>query len=232
MNQPQMTKVMLREVNHLLVEVSSFMKSCCVPYSGNELTAFDIDGPVSMGVTSEKSMRMQINDSLPDLYADTLFCPLTTEMQVPLPYYMPDDFEDFDDDDDDEDDDDDNNTSNDSVVERLQVKMEETEEMEDKKPLFHVPIKLDAKNQRRYMCDKCGKSWAYRKGVAYHKAKGKCSLEPRWIRWTRGRPLCIHPDCAGRPDVEYTYSAMMRHIIDVHATPETSVSCLICYCYL
>ena len=66
----------------------------------------------------------------------------------------------------------------------------------------------------------------YRKGLVYHKARGKCSQEPRWIRWTRGRPICIHPDCLGKQDVEFTYSAMMRHIIEEHNTPETSVSCL------
>lgn len=78
-------------------------------------------------------------------------------------------------------------------------------------------------NKKEFKCDKCGKTWAYRKGLTYHKSKGKCSQEPRWIKWTRGRPLCIHPDCQGG-DTAYTYTALMKHIMDVHSTPANSVS--------
>ena len=223
-----LTTILLKEVNVLLAEVEKFFKECCEPTANDEKDILEVDGKIAFTLSNESFIRVQMRKSEPQPYAETLFRPLSNEMQVPLPYYMPTH----------EPEDDDNDldayfAANDDIKHEANDILSELIEENDEKSSFpDISVTLHPKSasakssdkQNRYRCDKCGRSWAYRKGMVYHKARGKCSQEPRWIRWTRGRPLCIHPDCHGKQNVEFTYSAMMKHIMDEHTTPETSVS--------
>lgn len=54
---------------------------------------------------------------------------------------------------------------------------------------------------------------------------GKCT--PKWIRYSaknKNRIRCVHPNCADKKELNFTYAGIMKHIIDTHTSQETSVS--------
>ena len=61
--------------------------------------------------------------------------------------------------------------------------------------------------------------------VSYLQSVGKCT--PKWIRYSaknKNRIRCVHPDCADKKELNFTYAGIMKHIIDLHTSQETSVS--------
>ena len=225
MNKLLMTQILIKEINGFMDQVNKFIRETLNIYSyKNE--SFELKKNLSFG---SPTINLQLRKSLPIEYNTTLFRPLPDIVQIPIPYYRPDgdkyfDIECLDD------------IKN---LTKMEVETDVTKSVNMKDTIFkteelhmneqsnteHIITTLDEKTHRkRYTCDKCGRSWAYRKGVVYHKSKGKCSSEPRWIRWkSQGRPVCIHPDCENKEDIQYTYSGIMRHIITTHSCSETSV---------
>ena len=70
------------------------------------------------------------------------------------------------------------------------------------------------------------KSFPKRKRYYNHKFNGKCTIEPRWIRWHKNhkRVECAHHDCTHKLNIDYTYPGLMKHIIECHTVQEDSVS--------
>ena len=89
----------------------------------------------------------------------------------------------------------------------------------------HIAVKHE--NKKLFKCRLCQRSFSYREGLHTHKktCKGPTN-ENRWIFWGKGGtpPLCIHPDCAGKEESKFTAASIKKHIMNVHATPENSVS--------
>ena len=62
---------------------------------------------------------------------------------------------------------------------------------------------------------------------------GKCT--PKWIRYSaknKNRIRCVHPDCIDKKELNFTYAGIMKHIIDIHTSQETSVSIVFSKYYL
>ena len=89
-----------------------------------------------------------------------------------------------------------------------------------------VPGKEGGKIKTFYKCEKCNKSFPKRKRYYNHKFNGKCTIEPKWIRWHKNhkRVECAHPDCGDKAHINYTYPGLMKHIIEMHTIQEDSVS--------
>ena len=92
---------------------------------------------------------------------------------------------------------------------------------------WKVHISVKHENKKLYKCRLCKKTFSYRGGLKTHQktCQGPTD-EIRWIFWGKGGtpPLCIHPDCAGKEGVKFTYASIKKHCMNVHATPENSVS--------
>lgn len=91
-----------------------------------------------------------------------------------------------------------------------------------------VPGKEGGKIKTFYKCEKCNKSFPKRKRYYNHKFNGKCTIEPKWIRWHKNhkRVECAHPDCSDKSHINYTYPGLMKHIIEMHTVQEDSVRLL------
>ena len=87
-----------------------------------------------------------------------------------------------------------------------------------------VPGKEGGKIKTFYKCEKCNKSFPKRKRYYNHKFNGKCTIEPKWIRWHKNhkRVECAHPDCGDKAHINYTYPGLMKHIIEMHTIQEDS----------
>lgn len=247
----KMTKLLLVEVDHLMDEVCSFVKSCCnsqiVDDSDNVI---DISQRLSSLVFAKSSLttRLQVNEMnvIPGSYKDSIFAPLQKKeidiMDVEQSM-MHSVFQDDDDDDDDLD-----NLSNfPDLPDDFKLETNETttntsapsvpiggDSVDVFPPMSTsgfpeptlVPGKEGGKIKTFYKCEKCNKSFPKRKRYYNHKFNGKCTIEPKWIRWHKNhkRVECAHPDCGDKAHINYTYPGLMKHIIEMHTVQEDSVS--------
>lgn len=210
--------ILCSEVNILLKKVFGLFEECTIPDSNG---AVEMRQPLSLCLSSSKNiiLKFRLKEKLPANFSETLFSPLTDNFEMPIACTL---------------------SVTNEFLEQSDIKAEtndlDKEQQSTKrkqvaiKGLNYEVIQPQRKTRAKknakaklFNCENCGKSWSDKKGIAYHKSKGKCSNEQRWIKWTRGRPICIHPDCLGKPDSEYTCASMFKHIMDEHATPDTSV---------
>ena len=82
MDTVQMTRLLLLEVEILIEEVASFVRSCCNSQLGSShedsVNVIDISQRLSQGVLDAKIAKLQVNDIavIPSTYKETIFGPL------------------------------------------------------------------------------------------------------------------------------------------------------------
>lgn len=204
-NQEVLFKTLLYEINGFLIEIKNFLSDVIKNTEGDK-----IDALIESILSIANQTKLEINSDVSTYQDDTLFSPFEEVLEVPYQQNVKQEYLD------------------DLLLPLPEdlIDYEDPEDIEAKPDLGILQKKPTSKTRspkgtkRKYTCDKCGQSWANRSGFSYHNQKGKCVQEQKWIRWTRGRPLCIHPDCSGK---EFSQAALMNHIIEAHSTPETSV---------
>lgn len=196
-----LVKTLLHEVNGLLIEVKNLLRTIQIPDADlNESASNKIDSLVEAILSYANQTELKINSDV--FQEDSLFSPFEEVLEIPRESQVKQEYID------------------DILAEDFIDYEDINEKTEKEKPTAPKKKRSGKRSKRKYACEKCGRSWCHRSGLSYHSRKGKCVQEQQWIRWTRGRPLCIHPDCSGK---EFSNAALMNHIIEVHATQETSV---------
>ena len=255
MDYVKMTKLLLLEVEHLLNEVSSFVRSC-----SSSLTNGDnvIEISESM-VRFIPNSRIQIAEPnvIPEQYKDSIFAPLQKkeidimDVEQSMIHSV------FQNDPDDPNCHDDDLDALPSFPDHMELPDDfklETATLANStsvspsalaasaaadeafpplptsgypEPIL-VPGKEGGKIKTFYKCEKCHKSFPKRKRYYNHKFNNKCTIEPKWIRWHKNhkRVECAHPNCIDKTHINYTYPGLMKHIIEMHTIQEDSVRSL------
>lgn len=199
----KMTKLLLIEVEHLMDEVSTFVRSICnsqIPSGAPSIgivneNVIDISARLSQAVLLPANVtQIQVNAEhvIPTSYKDSIFAPLQKkeldimDVEQSMIHSV---FQDahVDPDDDDDDDDLDNLAT---FPEPIDLPDDFKLEAEAFPPMSTsgfpeptlVPGKEGGKIKTFYKCEKCHKSFPKRKRYYNHKFNGKCTIEPKWIR--------------------------------------------------
>lgn len=241
----KMTKLLLVEVETLMEEVCSFVESSCnSQIAEDDTNVIDISPRLSSILKS--STRLQVNEInvIPGSYKESIFAPLQKkeidimDVEQSMMHSV------FQDDDDDDDELDNLPVNFADLPDDFKLETNETtttpsanlsESVDNIFPPMStsgfpeptlVPGKEGGKIKTFYKCEKCNKSFPKRKRYYNHKFNGKCTIEPKWIRWHKNhkRVECAHPDCGDKGHINYTYPGLMKHIIEMHTVQEDSVN--------
>ena len=238
------TKVLIKQVNELLLNVVKFFQDCYNPISGEEKSneeTLEVDGllvNILRCHPQNLTCCYKICDNIPKIYLETLFSSFyhndieddgLNEDHV-LPYAPNVEL----------------NIKEEITDGVLKKKSKDKKDRKEKIQKEHIcdicgkslrekeTLKLHIaavhEKKKQYKCKKCENSYSYRGGLREHRKSGRCkgapSNEYRWIKWGNNcDPKCIHPDCVDKGDVKFTFAGIMNHIIDVHTPgPDDSVS--------
>ena len=247
MNSYLLTKILVKEVNELLSNVVSFFQDCCVTVNQEENyseTTLEVDGLLVNCLPchpQNTSCFYRISTDIPDIYLETLYCPLEGEIDntdYDVDNYLP---------------------------LAPEVEMDIKKEVKDVKKVKKKKVVKTNKDgtpkakkvhmcdlcgkdlktskelrnhisavhekKRPWKCNKCGFTYRHRSGLLGHK-KTNCSGAPPktrklifWGKQPGTDPKCIHPDCVDKDLPKFTFHGIMNHIIDAHSPdPDDSVS--------
>jgi len=242
LSQAAVTKLLIKEVNELLTNVIKFFQECCVPVCKEEksdLESLEIDGPLIHCLPCHPQNPRcfyNLKRDIPQVYSDTLFNPSTNEFEynnfdsenyglLPLAPDIDIDIKQEVKD----------NSSVDKKVnidgKKKRIRLPKDFVCDHCGKVFktkdsmkmHVTVKHEKK--KIFKCKKCSKAYSYRRGLIEHREK--CTgptNENRWIFWGKdsNNPRCIHPDCIGKEEQTFKVLEIMKHIMEVHTTPENS----------
>ena len=236
-NHSNITSILVKEVNELLSEVNEFFKECWNPIVEEEecKDTLKVDGAIVDCLPchpQNSECFYKLANDIPQSYSETIFSPLTLENDwdalddSDLYDFSPNVKIDIK-----------SETNNGSVVKKSGAKKKVLLNKSKEEYVCdlcgksfklkdslknHVRVKHE--NKKIWKCRKCSKTYSYRRGLLEHKDKCK-GPENRWILWGKNsnNPRCIHPDCLGKEDAKFKVVEIMRHILDIHTTPENSV---------
>ena len=248
MNSYLITKILVKEVNELLSDVVAFFQDCCITLNENENfseSTLEVDGLLVNCLPchpQNNSCCYRISSDIPDVYLETLFCPLDSEI--------------------------DNNTFIDDnylpfapeVDIDIKKEVKDIKKIKKKKKLVNTNKDGTEKPKKVHMCDLCGKdlktskelrnhisavhekkrpwkcnkcgfTYRHRSGLIGHKKTNCTGAPPKtrklifWGKQPGTDPKCLHPDCADKDMPKFTFHGIMNHIIDFHSPdPDDTVS--------
>ena len=245
-NHSNITTILVKEVNELLSEVNEFFKECWNPISVEEESkdTLKVDGAIVDCLPchpQHSECFYKLANDIPQSYSETIFSPLTLENDwdalddSDLYDFSPNVKIDIK-----------SETNDGSVVKKSGAKKKvflskskeeyvcdlcgKSFKLKDSLK-NHVRVKHE--NKKIWKCRKCSKTYSYRRGLLEHKDKCK-GPENRWILWGKNsnNPRCIHPDCLGKEDAKFKVVEIMRHILEIHTTPENSVRFFYLFFYI
>ena len=239
------TKILVKEVNELLFDIVKFFQECYslvghAEEKSNEDLLLEVSGLLinSLPFNSQNlKCCFRLCSEIPKKYLDTLFSPLTEEIDeddYKEDFYMP--------------------LAPDVEIDVIKEEIKEENFEKKSKPGRKAKVKKvhvcdicgksfktskDYKvhvsgvheKKKPHKCGKCGVAYGYRRSLIHHRNSGKCqdgpNKENKWIRWGKDstNPKCIHPDCIDKEHDRFTFAGIMNHIIDSHTPdPDDSVS--------
>ena len=236
-NHSNITSILIKEVNELLHEVNEFFKECWNPISEEKdcKDTLKVDGAIVDCLPchpQNSECFYKLANDIPQSYSETIFSPLTLKNDwdalddSEIDHFAPNVAIDIK-----------SETNDGSVVKKSGTKKKVLLSKSKEEYVCdlcgksfklkdslknHVRVKHE--NKKIWKCRKCSKTYSYRRGLLEHKDKCK-GPENRWILWGKNsnNPRCIHPDCLGKEDAKFKVVEIMRHILEVHTTPENSV---------
>ena len=237
-NHLMITKILIKEVNNLLSDVEKFFQECWNPIKNEECKdSLKVDGLLALCLpchSTNFTRYYKLCNDIPNSYSETIFSPLTIGNEWNalednnVDFFAPDVKIDV------------KQEYNDGSVVKKTKKAVRGKAGSKKEYICdlcgkvfklndslknHVRVKHEQK--KIFKCRQCKKSFSYQTGLREH--RGVCkgpSKEKRWIYWGKNshKPKCIHPDCVGKEEVKFTVQSILIHVLDVHTSPENSVS--------